>query len=78
MEEKKRDRMTNQVVTENDVKKGISDMYYAMSKKCRHISDEIETDIDNYTIQNQSSGYELECANGRKYQLILELKEVKE
>lgn len=67
------------IITENDIKKGISNMYYVMSKTCKRISDEIEKDLDNYTIQNQRiQGFELECAGGKKYQLVLELKEVKE
>ena len=59
---------------EKDIKKGIALMYYQMGKECIKISKAIEEDLDKYVITGRKIGSELEVEDGRKYQLILELK----
>ena len=61
---------------EKDVKKGIAMMHYKMGEYCIKTSEAIEEDLDKYVITGRKTGSELEVADGRKYQLILELKRV--
>lgn len=63
---------------EKDIKKGIALMYYQMGNQCIKISKAIEEDLEKYVITERKLGTELEIADGRKYQLVLELKAVKE
>ena len=59
-----------------DVKKGIANMYYMMSRVCQKHSEAIETDLDGYVVDDHKMGYELKTNDGKKYQLICELKEL--
>lgn len=61
-----------------DVKKGIANMYYMMGRACQKHSGAIETDLDRYVIDNLKMGYEFKTNDGKKYQLICELKELME
>lgn len=64
------------MIDEKDIKKGIAMMYYRTGKCCIKTSEEIKEDLDKYVITERKTGIELEVADGRKYQLILELKRV--
>jgi hypothetical protein len=64
------------MIDEKDIKKGIGMMYYRMGKCCIKTSEAIEEDLDKYVITERKMGNELKVADGRKYQLILELKRV--
>ena len=57
-----------------DVKKGIANMYYMMGRACQKHSEAIETDLDGYVIDDLKMGYEFKTNDGKKYQLICELK----
>ena len=58
-----------------EIKMGISEMFNGMGRACRKISSAIEKDPHNYVIGERKLGFEF-TANEKKYQLLLELKEV--
>lgn len=57
-----------------DVKKGIAEMYSAMSRGCQKQAEAIRKDFDNYVIDDLKMGYEFDTNDGKTYQLICELK----
>lgn len=64
------------MIDEKRIKKGIAMMYYKMGKDCIKTSEAIKEDLDKYVITERKTGVVLEVVDGRKYQLILELKRV--
>lgn len=66
------------MMDENDVKKTIAHMYCAMSRVCEKQCNAIESDLESYIIRDLKNGFEASIKDGRKFQLILELKEIVE
>lgn len=65
-------------MSNDDKKKIIAYMYYAMSKACEKQSGMIEENPEDYEIKDYKMGYETEFDNGEKWELICELKKVEE
>lgn len=61
---------------EIELKKGIAQMYYAMSRACRRHCEAIEEDYERFYPSDMKLGYELYDKGKVKYQLVLELKKV--
>ena len=60
-----------------EIKIAIAQMYYHMGRTCKRTSSAIEKDLDRYNIKTTKIGYEVVTDN-KKYQLVLELKEIPE